>query len=120
MKCLFVYFHFQQRQDVATIGRLKPSALDRDKERPLIKIGTRGVVQLFNAVREQQKFIEKKVEEVGPSVTKREKVMKSIDKKAFLDVLRGCAEPSKNSEPEIKVQFCNFLPLFDVFLLDGR
>lgn len=86
--------------------------MDRDRERPLVKIATRGVVQLFNAVREQQKVIEKKVEEVGPSITKREKVMKSIDKKAFLDVLRGCAETSKNPDPEIKVFFKNLFKSF--------
>lgn len=48
-----------------------------------------GVVQLFNAVRQQQKEIEDKLVQAGPLERKREKALKSIDRKAFLDVLMG-------------------------------
>lgn len=57
-------------------------------------------MQLFNAVREQQKIISKKIEEVGPSESKKEKVLKSIDKQGFLDVLRGYKEPESKLEKE--------------------
>lgn len=49
----------------------------------------RGVVQLFNAVRQQQMQINKKLTEAGPLERKREQVYKSIDKNAFLDILMG-------------------------------
>ena len=37
----------------------------------------------------QQKEIDEKLNETGPSIRKREKVMKSISKGAFLDMLKG-------------------------------
>lgn len=49
----------------------------------------RGVVQLFNAVRQQQMEIKKKLSQAGPLERKREQVFKSIDKNAFLDILMG-------------------------------
>ncbi|XP_058789885.1 RRP15-like protein [Phymastichus coffea] len=69
--------------------RVKPSVLDRERERRLQKIATNGVVQLFNAVRQQQNEIENKLIEAGPLERKQEKALKSIDRKAFLDVLMG-------------------------------
>lgn len=74
--------------------RVKPNILDKDRERTLSKIATRGVVQLFNSVRMQQKDIDEKLKEAGPLERKRENVMKSIDKRAFLDVLMD-----KKSQP---------------------
>lgn len=53
------------------------------------------MVQLFNAVREQQKDINSKLKEAKGSVRKEEKVLKSIDKRAFLDVLMGNARSEK-------------------------
>lgn len=75
--------------------RVKPSILDRDREKRLNKIATRGVVQLFNAVRQQQKSLESQLNEAGSSERKRDKVMKSLDKRAFLDILMG----HSHSEP---------------------
>lgn len=46
-------------------------------------------MQLFNAVRQQQVEIKKRLSEAGPLERKREQVFKSIDKNAFLDVLMG-------------------------------
>ena len=48
-----------------------------------------GVVQLFNAVKQQQKEIEEKLNDAGPMESKREKALKNINRKAFLDVLMG-------------------------------
>jgi len=69
--------------------RVKPNILEKDRERTLQKIATKGVVQLFNAVRMQQKDISKKLDEAGPLEVRKEKVLKNIDKRAFLDVLMG-------------------------------
>ncbi|XP_044729799.1 RRP15-like protein [Chrysoperla carnea] len=88
--------------------RVKPDVLGRNREKTLQKIATRGVVQLFNAVRTQQKDIAVKLKEAGPLERKREKVLKNIDKRAFLDVLMGNSKsesvdnPVKSDEDEIK------------------
>ena len=52
-------------------------------------IFSRGVVQLFNAVKKQQKVTEEKLTEAGSSVRKRDRVLQSISKGAFLDMLKG-------------------------------
>ena len=46
-------------------------------------------MQLFNAVRQQQVEIKKKLSQAGPLERKREQVFKNIDKNAFLDILMG-------------------------------
>ncbi|XP_055852299.1 RRP15-like protein [Episyrphus balteatus] len=69
--------------------RVKPSTDEFERERALRKIATRGVVQLFNAVRLQQKDIDQQLKKAGPLDSKREAVMNNIDKKKFLDVLMG-------------------------------
>ncbi|KAF5304503.1 hypothetical protein FQR65_LT18861 [Abscondita terminalis] len=45
--------------------RVKPDILNKDRERLLSKIATRGVVQLFNAVKQQQKDIDSKLKDAG-------------------------------------------------------
>lgn len=72
-----------------SLPRVKPNILEKDRERTIAKIATKGVVQLFNAVRKQQKEIDAKVKEAGPLEVRKEKALKSIDKQAFLDVLMG-------------------------------
>ncbi|KAL0269769.1 UNVERIFIED_CONTAM: hypothetical protein PYX00_007393 [Menopon gallinae] len=79
-------------------GRVIPSVLDREKERNLSKIATRGVVQLFNAVRQQQTSIEKQMKEKKLTESKREKILKSIDRKAFLDALSGTVNISLSKD----------------------
>ncbi|GLD48562.1 RRP15-like protein, partial [Lates japonicus] len=69
--------------------REKPDTVkDRETERALQRIATRGVVQLFNAVRKHQKTIDEKVKEVGGSERKKAKILSSVSKKDFIDVLR--------------------------------
>lgn len=60
---------------------------DPDTERRLKQIATRGAVKLFNAVNKQQKEVELKL---GGSSTeaKRARVVKSVNKGSFLDMLR--------------------------------
>ncbi|XP_063710056.1 RRP15-like protein [Culicoides brevitarsis] len=67
--------------------RVKPSINDREREKTLQKIGTKGIVQLFNAVRAQQKDLDLKLQEAGKPEYKREKVLKNVKKKTFLDAL---------------------------------
>ncbi|XP_029449044.1 RRP15-like protein [Rhinatrema bivittatum] len=70
--------------------RVKPDIVkDRESERNLQRIATRGVVQLFNAVRKHQSNIDEKIKEVGTSERKRTKLMSSVSKRDFISVLRG-------------------------------
>ena len=69
-------------------SRKRPNIVkDRTKEKRLVKIATKGVVQLFNLVRDQQKSLKTQLDKAGLSTTKREKVFKNLDKNAFLHVL---------------------------------
>ena len=80
----------EQKREKDSACRSKPDAVrDRARERRLAKVATRGVVQLFNAVREQQKSIKSQLDVAGKSTVKRDKVFKSIDKEGFLEVLSG-------------------------------
>ncbi|XP_061162320.1 RRP15-like protein [Saccostrea echinata] len=90
----------QKKKLWESIGRTKPNPLDREKERKLQRIAQRGVVQLFNAVRKQQKVLDEKMKEVGSSEIKREKVEKSMTKGKFLDILKNAE--NKPEQVEIK------------------
>ncbi|CAH0550542.1 unnamed protein product [Brassicogethes aeneus] len=104
--------------------RVKPNILEKDRERILSKIATKGVVQLFNAVRMQQKDISEKLKEAGPLEVRKEKVMKNIDKRAFLDVLMG--EKSTNIEKEtvgqkkLKKEDSTWSVLKDDFMMSAK
>ncbi|KFW95663.1 RRP15-like, partial [Phalacrocorax carbo] len=79
--------------------RVKPDVVkDRDRERNLQRIATRGVVQLFNAVRTHQKNVDEKVKKAGSSDRQRAKLLSSVSKKDFINVLRNMegAKGSKN------------------------
>ena len=61
----------------------------------------RGVIQLFNAVKKQQKLIEEKLKEAGSSVRRRDSALQTMTKGKFLDVLKNTAtnvmtEPSQS------------------------
>ncbi|XP_028281426.1 RRP15-like protein isoform X2 [Parambassis ranga] len=76
--------------------REKPDVVkDREAERALQRIATRGVVQLFNAMRKHQKTVNEKVKEVGGSERKKAKILSSVSKKDFIDVLRRTDEGSR-------------------------
>eukprot|EP00058_Branchiostoma_floridae_P015282 XP_002600770.1 hypothetical protein BRAFLDRAFT_127520 [Branchiostoma floridae] len=70
------------------MGRVKPDVTEKERERALQRIATRGVVQLFNAVKKEQKTIQDKLQEAGPTESKRAKAMSSISKGSFLDKLK--------------------------------
>lgn len=58
---------------------------DRAKERNLTRIATRGVTQLFNAVAERQKLVDKKLEELQKTKqrSKRQKVVDDLKSNDF-------------------------------------
>ncbi|XP_053439042.1 RRP15-like protein [Nycticebus coucang] len=70
--------------------RVKPDVVkDKETERNLQRIATRGVVQLFNAAQKHQKNVDEKVKEAGGSVRRRAKLVSAVSKKDFISVLRG-------------------------------
>ena len=77
-----------KKREIDSVCCVKPDVLQRARERALVKVATRGVVQLFNAVREQQKNVKQKLKQAGNSRT-REKILKNLDKDGFLAVLDG-------------------------------
>ncbi|XP_037072647.1 RRP15-like protein [Pollicipes pollicipes] len=71
------------------MGRKKPDIREKDREKTLCKIATRGVVQLFNAVRKQQQEVQGQLKEAGGSIRKTERALKGVSKQAFLERLRA-------------------------------
>ena len=93
-----------RKKEVDSIGRKMPNILDKHAEKALAKVATRGVVQLFNAVRDHQKDVSTKLKEAGGSFRRQEKVYQNIDKNSFVELLTG-GKPSANpSEPPAKRQ----------------
>jgi len=91
-----------RKKEIDSIGRKMPDVLERNAEKAFAKIATRGVVQLFNAVREQQKDIKSQLKEAGGSFRKQEKVFKNIDKNSFVELLTGKSISKPLSEPPAK------------------
>jgi hypothetical protein len=77
----------RENKEWENINRIKPTRNDsREKEIDLLKIATKGVVQLFNAVNLQQKTIKSKLNDVRTSEFKKDKVLKKT-KEIFEDAL---------------------------------
>ena len=76
-KCL-MFFHItlfitqlDKKREWEMMCRVKPDVVkDKETERNLQRIATRGVVQLFNAVQKHQKNVDEKVKEAGGSIRK--------------------------------------------------
>ena len=67
------------RYQIESIGRTKPKLEDKEMEKRLTMIATKGVVQLFNVVKEQQKQIKQKLDEVGISNNKKTKILERFN-----------------------------------------
>ncbi|XP_051720877.1 RRP15-like protein isoform X4 [Ctenopharyngodon idella] len=103
--------------------RVKPDVVrDREHERNLQRIATRGVVQLFNALKKHQKNVDERMKEVGGSERKKSKILSSVSKKDFIDVLRGAdvarASTVKKEKPvNVKVENPSWSVLKDDFMM---
>lgn len=92
---------FDKKRQWEMMCRVKPDVVkDRDAERNLQRIATRGVVQLFNAVGTHQSNMSDKIKEAGHSERKKSKLMSSVSKRDFINVLRG--KESKGEAAERK------------------
>lgn len=90
----------KKSKNIKLLLRNKPSVKDFEREKALKKIATKGVVQLFNAIRMQQKDLTEQIKEAGPLDHKRDAVLQNINKKKFLNVLMG-GERSKSEQLDI-------------------
>ncbi|XP_057183301.1 RRP15-like protein isoform X2 [Triplophysa rosa] len=99
---------FDKKRTWENMCREKPDVVrDKDHERNLQRIATRGVVQLFNAVKKHQKNVDDKMKDVGGSVRKKAKILSSVSKKDFIDVLRaadGVHRPAIKKEVPVEVK----------------
>jgi len=86
-----------KKKEIDSIGRIMPNVLERNSERILSKTATRGVVQLFNAVRDHQKDVKTKLKDAGGSFRKQEKVYKNLDKNSFMEMLSGKSMSNQRS-----------------------
>ncbi|XP_075845529.1 RRP15-like protein [Microtus pennsylvanicus] len=86
-----------KKREWEMLCRVKPDVVqDKETERNLQRIATRGVVQLFNAVQKHQKNVGEKVKEAGGSIRKQAKLMSTVSKKDFISVLRGVDGTNEN------------------------
>ncbi|CAD5224648.1 unnamed protein product [Bursaphelenchus okinawaensis] len=90
--------------DWAKLGHKKPNyGEERERERQLTAIATKGVTQLFNAVSERQKIIDQKLEEMenSKSRTKRHELLSELKSNDFHSQLYKKAAPEVK-EDEVK------------------
>ncbi|XP_036996541.2 RRP15-like protein [Artibeus jamaicensis] len=117
-----------RKREWEMLCRVKPDVVkDKETERNLQRIATRGVVQLFNAVQKHQQNVDEKVKEAGGSVRKRAKLISSVSKKDFISVLRGmdgsAQEPgstgrgSKAKQTRVKEEGPSWTILRDDFMM---
>lgn len=64
----------------------------------LLLLVRRGVVQLFNAVRTHQKNVDDSLKDSGSSDRKKAKLLSSVSKRDFIDVLRRTEGGSRVSD----------------------
>ncbi|XP_015923554.1 RRP15-like protein [Parasteatoda tepidariorum] len=76
--------------------RVKPDVTKKEKEKEFIKIATRGVVHLFNAVGDHQKTVKNNKK----SARKNEKI--NVVKGTFMDILKQHSKQDKKAESEVE------------------
>ena len=77
------------RMEWENMSRVKPSPADKEKDVFLNSIATKGVVQLFNAVKGQQEAVKHKLKKAGKSERKKDKALATFTKGQFLDTLKS-------------------------------
>lgn len=87
----------QERHAMREKDHVKPDGSTLDYEKNLVKIATRGVVKLFNAVSKHQKEVESKLSS-APTEAKKSKVVESMSKSAFLDMLKSSSDKARTQE----------------------
>ncbi|KAF9184753.1 hypothetical protein BGZ51_003156 [Haplosporangium sp. Z 767] len=78
-----------EKRRLANKDRVKPDYTGMEYEKKLRKVATRGVVQLFNAIKAQQKATEDLTEKVRPITTNSKDKVANLTKASFLDLLKS-------------------------------
>ncbi|KAG0208811.1 Trimeric GatFAB AmidoTransferase(AdT) complex subunit [Mortierella sp. GBA30] len=78
-----------EKKRLANKDRVKPDYTGMEYEKKLRKVATRGVVQLFNAIKAQQKATEDLTEKVRPITTNSKDKVANLTKASFLDLLKS-------------------------------
>lgn len=86
----------QERHAMLEKDHIKPDASTLDYEKNLMRIATRGVVKLFNAVSKHQKEINSKLNS-APTEAKKTKV-ETMSKSTFLDMLKSSSDKGRTQE----------------------
>ncbi|KAF9202831.1 Trimeric GatFAB AmidoTransferase(AdT) complex subunit [Haplosporangium sp. Z 27] len=88
-----------ERKRLANRDRVKPEYTGMEYEKKLRKVATRGVVQLFNAIKAQQKATEELTDNVRPITTNAKDKVASLTKASFLDLLKSGTKVSTSYTP---------------------
>ncbi|KRZ35066.1 RRP15-like protein [Trichinella pseudospiralis] len=104
--------------------RTKPdAAADREKNRRYRFLATKGVVTLFNAIRERQRRTSKKLEE-AKTIRSMEKVINELKKDEFLESLQNCdfvnAVKASGKQKDKAEMASKWEVLRDDFLVNGN
>lgn len=67
-------------------------------------------MQLFNALKKHQKNVDERMKEVGGSERKKSKILSSVSKKDFIDVLRGADVARASTAKKEKVVRLLYFP----------
>jgi len=78
-----------EKKRLANRDRVKPDYTGMEYEKKLRKVATRGVVQLFNAIKAQQKVTDDLTEKVRPITTNSKDKVANLTKASFLDLLKS-------------------------------
>ena len=89
------------KRELLEMGRIDSSNTDIVNERRLSKIATKGIIQLFNAVKQHQKDVDSKLKKVRTEA-QRDKIHQSITTGSFLDLVRPKSNPSADKPDEDK------------------
>ncbi|XP_001640769.2 RRP15-like protein [Nematostella vectensis] len=87
----------QEKHAILEKDHIIPDKSNLDYDRNLVKIATRGVVKLFNAVSKHQKEMDTKLSK-ATTETKKTKVMESLTKSSFLDMLKRSSDATVTEE----------------------
>ncbi|KAF9170428.1 Trimeric GatFAB AmidoTransferase(AdT) complex subunit [Mortierella sp. AD010] len=88
-----------ERKRLANKDRVKPEYTGMEYEKKLRKVATRGVVQLFNAIKAQQKATEDLTDKVRPITTNAKDKVANLTKASFLDLLKSGTKVSTSYTP---------------------
>ncbi|KAF9911387.1 Trimeric GatFAB AmidoTransferase(AdT) complex subunit [Linnemannia zychae] len=95
-----------EKKRLANRDRVKPDYTGMEYEKKLRKVATRGVVQLFNAIKAQQKATDDLTEKTRPITTNAKDKVANLTKASFLDLLKSGTKVATTSTPATEAEKC--------------